>query len=295
LFDPLQQSIQQHIKRYDSSFELSAAHAIGGGCISRAMRFEGLGRSYFVKLNAAVHADMFAAEAAGLDELAQARAVRVPITVCHGVEGDTAFLVCEWLNLSSDHADAAVLLGRQLAQLHRCVQKDFGWKRDNTIGATPQINTPNPDWCKFWQEQRLGFQLTLGAKNGFSSSLLHKGERLMDALGDLLAGHAPLASLLHGDLWGGNWAVDDTGAPVLFDPAVYYGDREADIAMTELFGGFPGAFYAAYRESWPLDDGYALRKILYNLYHILNHFNLFGGGYAAQAESMMDSLLAEVS
>jgi len=294
LFDPLQQSIQQHIQRYDSSFELRAVHAIGGGCISRAMRFDGHASSYFIKLNTAEHGDMFAAEAAGLDELAQAKAVRVPRAICHGVEADTAFLVCEWLDLSSGHTDAAVQLGRQLAQLHRCTQQDFGWKRDNTIGATPQINTPESDWCAFWREHRLGFQLKLGAKNGFPSRLLNKGERLMGVVDVLLAGHQAQASLLHGDLWGGNWGMDETGAPVLFDPAVYYGDREADIAMTELFGGFPGAFYAAYRESWPLDDGYALRKTLYNLYHILNHFNLFGGGYAAQAESMMDSLLAEM-
>lgn len=293
MFNPLQQGIQQHIRRYDSSFKLRAVHAIGGGCISRAMCFDGSTCSYFVKLNAIEHADMFAAEAEGLQELAWARAVRVPGLVCQGVEGDTAFLVCEWLNFSSGSGNAAMLLGRQLAQLHRCRQEDFGWRRDNTIGATPQINTPDPDWCDFWREHRLGFQLHLGAQNGLSSRLIDKGERLMAALDGLLAGHQPQASLLHGDLWGGNWAVDDAGAPVLFDPAVYYGDREADIAMTELFGGFPEAFYAAYRESWPLDDGYPLRRTLYNLYHILNHFNLFGGAYAAQAEAMMDRLLAE--
>jgi len=299
LFDPLQQSIQQHIQRYDSSFELRAVHAISGGCISRAMRFDGPTGSYFVKLNAAVHVDMFAAEAEGLQELSAAEAVRVPQAICHGLEGDTAFLVCQWLNLSSGSDKAAMLLGHQLAQLHRCTQQDFGWKRDNTIGATPQINTPHPDWCEFWREQRLGFQLHLGAKKGFPSRLINKGERLMGVVDTLLAGHQAQASLLHGDLWGGNWAVDDTGAPVLFDPAVYYGDREADIAMTELFGGFPEPFYAAYRESWPLDEAYPMHRTLYNLYHILNHANLFdregGGGYAAQAEAMMDNLLAELS
>jgi len=299
LFDPLQQGIQQHIKRYDSSFELSSTQSVGGGSISRALRFDGSGRSYFVKLNRADWAAMFAAEADGLEELAGAHAARVPRAICHGVEGDTAFLVCEWLNLSSPGRGSAALLGRQLAEQHRHTQERYGWERDNTIGSTPQINTPGRNWCMFWRDRRLGFQLALAAQNGASGSLLHKGERLMDALHILLDGHQAQASLLHGDLWGGNWGVDDHGSPVLFDPAVYYGDREAELAMTELFGGFPETFYAAYRESWPLDDAYPMRRTLYNLYHILNHANLFdkgfAGGYASQAEAMMDSLLAEVS
>jgi len=261
------------------------------------MRYEGAGRSYFVKLNRADWAAMFVAEARGLEDLSAAQAVRVPGAICHGVEGDTAFLVCEWLDLSSPAKDSAVLLGRQLAGLHRHTQEGYGWKQDNTIGSTPQINTPESRWCVFWREKRLGFQFELGVKNGFPVSLLSKGENLMAALDALLAGYQPQASLLHGDLWGGNWAADERGDPVLFDPAVYYGDREADIAMTELFGGFPEAFYAAYREAWPLDEAYPVRKRLYNLYHILNHANLFdragGGGYASQAESMIDSLLAE--
>ena len=297
MHDLLQQSIQQHIKRHDSSFELRSAHAIAGGSINRAMRFEGAGRSYFVKLNRADWASMFQAEAKGLEELAAAHAVRVPGTICHGVEGDTAFLVCEWLNLSSPAKGSAELLGCQLAELHRHIRDLYGWKQDNTIGSTPQINTHESQWCVFWREKRLGYQLELGARSGFPVSLLSKGENLMAALDSLLGGHQPQASLLHGDLWGGNWGVDDCGDPVLFDPAVYYGDREADLAMTELFGGFPEAFYAAYREAWPLDAGYAVRKHLYNLSHILNHANLFdsagGGGYASQAESMIDSLLAE--
>jgi len=299
LSDLLQQEIQQHIRHYDSGFELQATHPIGGGSISRAWRFDGSGRSYFVKLNQADWAGMFTAEAEGLGELARAQSVRVPRVTCHGVKGDTAYLVCEWVEFASAGGRSAALLGRQLAGLHRKTRQEFGWTRDNTIGSTPQINAPQRDWCTFWREQRLGFQLALAAQNGFSSSLLHKGECLMAALEGLLAGHQPQASLLHGDLWGGNWGVDDSGAPVLFDPAVYYGDREAELAMTELFGGFPETFYTAYRESWPLDDGYPLRRSLYNLYHILNHANLFdkgfGGGYATQAESMMDGLLAEAA
>src|SRR5438105_3997232 len=134
----------------------------------------------------------------------------------------------------------------------------------------------------------------LARKNGLGRDLVGKGERLAEALPRLLSQHAPAASLLHGDLWSGNSGFLADGTPVLFDPAVYCGDRETDIAMTELFGGFPQAFYSAYREAAPLDHAYAVRKTLYNLYHVLNHANLFGGGYAAQAETMIDRLLAEV-
>ncbi len=182
--------------------------------------------------------------------------------------------------------------GRQLAQLHRATADAFGWHRDNTIGATPQLNTPREDWVAFWRDQRLGYQLESAAAHGHGGRLQSSGERLLTRL-DALIGHRPAPSLLHGDLWGGNIGATPDGQPVIFDPAVYHGDREADLAMTELFGGFDANFHSAYRESWPLDPGYATRKILYNLYHILNHLNLFGGGYLSQAQGMIDRLLAE--
>lgn len=291
--DPLQQSIAQIIRRHDAGFDLVDCRAVGGGSINSALRFKGGEQSYFVKLNAASAVSMFEAEAQGLQELAGSDAVRVPGVICQGVIEARSYLICEWLELGAAGRGSAELLGRQLAAMHRHSRTLFGWHRDNTIGSTPQCNTESADWISFWREQRLGFQLGLGARNGFPSALLDKGERLMAGLDKLLAGHQPVASLLHGDLWGGNWGVLADGSPVLFDPAVYYGDREADLAMTELFGGFPAAFYAAYRESWPLDDGYAMRRTLYNLYHILNHANLFGGGYASQATGMVGQLLAE--
>ena len=130
--------------------------------------------------------------------------------------------------------------------------------------------------------------------NGYGDDVAELGQRLSARLPDLFDGYTPEASLLHGDLWGGNWGVDVSGEPVLFDPAVYYGDREADLAMTELFGGFSREFYAAYRQAWPLDAGYSTRKKLYNLYHVLNHFNLFGGGYLSQAQGMIDALSSEI-
>jgi fructosamine-3-kinase len=184
-------------------------------------------------------------------------------------------------------------MGRALAAMHRTTDQRFGWRRDNFIGATPQSNRGNDDWTGFWRDARLVPQLALAGRNGLGSRLIDAGERLANMLPRLLAGHAPQASLLHGDLWSGNAAFLADGSPVLFDPAVYFGDREADLAMTELFGGFPRSFYASYSEAWPLDPGYELRRDLYNLYHVLNHANLFGGGYAAQAAALIGRLLAE--
>jgi fructosamine-3-kinase len=147
---------------------------------------------------------------------------------------------------------------------------------------------------EFWRTQRLGFQLRLAAGNGYGGRLQTQGERLLTELPALLAGHTPPAALLHGDLWSGNYSVDVGGAPVIFDPALYYGDRETDLAMTELFGGFSPRFYQAYNDAYPLSEGYRLRKSLYNLYHVLNHLNLFGGGYLAQAEQLLGGLLREL-
>lgn len=265
---------------------------VGGGCINRAMRINHGGQTYFVKLNDAAHADMFAAEARGLRELRDSHSLRVPEPLCYGADAQSAWLVLEDLALGGSGDPAA--LGCGLATMHQVTQEYFGWERDNTIGSTPQINTREGDWAVFWREHRLRFQLDLAERHGFGGRLRARGERLLDALPLLFAGHQPAASLLHGDLWSGNYAYTHGGEPVIFDPAVYYGDREADIAMTELFGGFGRTFYVAYREAWPLDEGYAVRKTLYNLYHVLNHLNLFGGGYLSQAQGMIDRLLSEL-
>ena len=273
------------------AFAVASRRAIGGGDINQAEMLVGRdGRRFFVKLNQADRLAMFEAEADGLDEILAADAIRVPRPVCSGVDGGRAFLVLEYLELDG-HGDAADL-GRRLAALHRHTQARFGWRRDNTIGATRQPNGWLDDWIAFLRDRRLGYQLDLARDNGAPGRLIEQGERLLAGLDAFFPGHAPVASLLHGDLWGGNHGYAD-GEPVLYDPAVYYGDREADLAMTELFGGFPAAFHAAYREAWPLDAGHEIRKTLYNLYHVLNHYNLFGGGYAGQAERMIARLLAE--
>ena len=273
-------------------FTLAARRAVGGGDINRAESLSGAdGRRYFVKRNRAELADMFAAEAAGREEIRAAACIAAPRPVCHGVDAAGAYLVLEWLDL--DRSGDAAELGRQLAALHGVTRPEFGWWRANTIGSTPQDNTPSRDWVDFWRRRRLAPQLELATRRAAPSRLIDAGARLAEALPAFFSAYTPVASLLHGDLWGGNHSFCG-GRPVVFDPAVYYGDREADLAMTELFGGFPADFHAAYRAAWPLDPGYAMRKTLYNLYHILNHFNLFGGGYAGQAEAMTMRLLAEV-
>jgi protein-ribulosamine 3-kinase len=235
---------------------------------------------------------MLDAEASGLRELAAANAVRVPAVIGVGHSGSHAFLALEWLERGASKARSGAILGERLAAQHRSTARQFGWHRDNTIGLTPQHNRRADDWTTFFIEQRLRFQLTLAETSGFGA-LLALGERLLEATPLLLAGHRPRPSLLHGDLWGGNWFASAQGEPVIFDPAVYHGDREADLAMTRLFGGFDADFYGAYEQAWPLESGHEVRRELYNLYHVLNHANLFGEGYAQQAAGMIQRLLAE--
>jgi len=289
------QSIERSIAQATGeSFRIGKTTSAGGGCINSAYRLLGENRSYFVKVNARNLLPMFEAEAAGLKEIIATGTVRAPEPICHGVAGGQAYLVMEYLDLGSGRGTVGRVLGEQLAAMHRVQQPYFGWHRDNTIGSTHQPNEPGDDWTQFWATHRLGFQLQLAARDGYGGRLQRNGEKLVERLSALFDGYAPQPSLLHGDLWGGNWGSAGQGQPAIFDPACYYGDREADIAMTELFGGFGGDFYAAYRATFPLDAGYGTRKILYNLYHILNHLNLFGGSYLGQAESMIDRLLSEL-
>ncbi|MFP4131788.1 MAG: fructosamine kinase family protein [Thiohalospira sp.] len=276
-------------------FRMAEQRNLGGGCISAAYRVEAEdGRQFFVKFNRASEAEMFYAEAEGLAEIAAAEAVRCPEPVVWDVAGDQVFLVMEYLPLGG-RADAATArrLGEGLAAMHGRTRERFGWHRDNTIGSTPQPNGEMDDWVAFWRERRLGFQLDLAERNGYGRELREGGNELLERLGAFFSDHAPVPSLLHGDLWSGNWDVTADGEPVIFDPAVYYGDREADLAMTELFGGFPRDFYAAYDAAWARDAGYGVRRDLYNLYHILNHLNLFGTAYLGRARSLIQRLNSE--
>ena len=267
--------------------------SVGGGSVGECLRWSSDGGDLFVKLGREADLGMFSAAADGLRELGSAAALRVPDVRGMGTVSGQAFLALEWIEFSGAASGTEAALGAGLARLHRIAAPRFGWHRDNTIGATPQHNDWTDDWAQFFATRRLGFQLDLAERNGHVGLLIERGRLLCERLAVFLAGHRPQPSLLHGDLWGGNWAADASGAPVIYDPAVYYGDREADLAMTRLFGGFGRAFYQAYESEWPLDAGAAQRVALYNVYHVLNHLNLFGGGYGAQAEAMIERLLAE--
>jgi len=277
---------------------LEKAERAPGGCIHSSFLVVAGATPLFVKLNAARFADAFAAEADGLAALRDA-GLRAPEPLAHGVAAGSAFLVLEQLQLGGRKDFAA--LGTALAAIHRssahravAAGARFGWTRDNYIGATPQVNGAVQDWAAFWRERRLAPQLALVEKKGWGGALRADLEQLMERLPALFRDHAPAPSLLHGDLWSGNADFLTDGTPVVFDPAVYRGDREADVAMTELFGGFARGFYDAYRDAWPLGEGYAVRKDLYNLYHVLNHLNLFGGGYLAQSVLLARRVLAAV-
>lgn len=266
---------------------------VGGGSINTAYGLEGkaagVAERYFVKLNRASRADMFAAESAGLKELAQAVGLRVPRPVAHGVTASHAFLVLEHIDLRPLSPAAMTRLGEALADMHGVVAAQYGWRRDNTIGSSLQPNAEHPSWREFWRENRLATMLDALAPA--HPELAREGDRLLAALGHLMADHAPEASLVHGDLWGGNAAMDSHGMPVVFDPAVYYGDRETDLAMAELFGGFSPLFFEAYWGAWPMSDGYRhVRRPLYQLYHLLNHALLFGGHYVAESRRVIRQL-----
>ena len=229
----------------------------------------------FLKEGAPARADAFAAEADGLDALRPH--IRVPRVLERGLRSGKAFILLEPLDLRpGDYA----ALGRALATLHHQSGPRFGWARDNYIGLSPQQNGWCDDWLEFWVTRRMEPQISWAREKGFDVSM--PPMRLLEK-------HKPQPALLHGDLWSGNAGFTAEG-PVIFDPAVYYGDRETDLAMTELFGGFPREFYQAYHEAFPLDPGYEKRKHLYNLYHLLNHLNLFGGGYLGQVKAALTLL-----
>ncbi len=257
---------------------------VGGGCISDAFRLEIDHAAYFVKLNKAQLLPMFEAEQRSLQAILETGSVLAPRPILTGRFESQSFLVLEYLDIRRSGSQSE--LGRQLAAMHGHQASRYGWPEDNFIGATPQRNTWSDDWPAFFAEQRLQPQINLAAARGRH---FRQWPELKRRIPEFFESYSPAPSLLHGDLWSGN-AGFCAGKPVVFDPACYYGDRETDIAFTEMFGGFSEEFYAAYNLVWPLDEGYTRRKHLYNLYHLLNHFNLFGGGYGSEAEAAISSL-----
>lgn len=285
--------IEKDISAYTGrEFHILQRQSIAGGSINNAFCISDEKESYFVKTNRHSLAFMFHAEVRALEELNKTQSIKVPQPVSCGVSGSESYSVMSWLSLSGQ--PNGVLFGQRLAQLHRHHSDRFGFDIDNSIGSTPQLNQWSDDWVDFWKKQRLGYQLELARENGHAHRLYDLGLDLMQQCDALFSSYQPQPSLLHGDLWSGNWSATGAGEPVIFDPASYYGDRECDLAMMELFGHPGQQFLAVYNESYALQPGYKTRKQFYNLYHILNHANMFGSSYAMQAENMIESLLAEL-
>jgi fructosamine-3-kinase len=263
----------------------------GGGASTGAVRDTTTNTKYFVKSASSSSSNMLYAEYLGVKEMAETNTVKCPRPIAFGDcnNGKTSFVLFEYLEFTSGGSQYE--LGQQLARMHRKQSDKFGFHVDNTIGATPQPNLPwMDDWADFWDTHRLGHMLKLTQNAGLANDQI---KTLREKTRKLLS-HKPVPSLLHGDLWGGNKGfVKSSGKiiPCIFDPATYYGDREADVAMTYLFGGFTGDFYKGYNEEWPLPADFEKRKVVYNLYHILNHEVLFGGGYANQARGMIEQII----
>ena len=291
--DSLLESIRDGLHQVlGTTTDIKWVRRLSGGDINHAALIGDGSTNWFLKYHHNAPDGMFAVEAQALNEISVTDCIRVPAPVAHGSDGSTDWLVLEHLELTA--SGPASLLGEQLAALHCITASQHGWDRGNFIGSTPQNNTQCEDWTVFWRNYRLKPQLEMARSADHGTRLVSTGERLLENMDQLMEDHQPVASLLHGDLWAGNKAFTMDGKPVIFDPASYYGDRETDIAMTELFGGFGQSFYSAYQAHLPLAEGYRLRLDLYNLYHMLNHLNLFGGGYLSSCETIIDRLLAEL-
>ncbi len=289
---PLENKLQEVLVRLGDQTRIQSAMMVSGGCINHATLLETGKERYFLKWNFDPLPEVFSTEAHGLELLASTSTVRVPRVLAFGEkEGRIpAFLLLEWLEgqESGDQAN----LGQQLAALHLAQQPGtaslyFGLDHNNYIGSTRQFNSPNSQWAAFYIEQRLLPQVDFCQANGHMTlDRRRRIDRLVSHLPGLLNGRNLRPSLIHGDLWAGNVIASPTGL-ALVDPAVSYSDREAEIAYTELFGGFNSRFYAAYNESWPLDSGYPERRDVLNLYHLLNHLNIFGESYGSHVDSIL--------
>ncbi len=281
---------------------IRATHSAAGGCINRAATLElDDGKRVFLKWNRDALPGLFAKEASGLEALRAPQVLRVPKPLLWKEPEGTcpAFLLLEHIEQRAHHQtlhreEFGRHFGAALAALHRQSQKTFGFAQDNYIGTLPQSNAPSTDWNTFFATERIGPQMERACTSGaIRGALVRKMERFYTQLPSLLPAR-PARSLLHGDLWSGNYLIDTQGNPVLIDPAVYYGHREAELAFTELFGGFPTSFYTAYQEAWPLDPAYKHRRHIYNTYPLLVHVNLFGGSYTRQLDRTLEKALRAV-
>jgi len=249
--------------------------------------------NFFLKATKEYNFSRFSCEKEGLKLIAKTNTLRTPKVFACGKTKEFSYIILEYLDMSEKTNISAKKLGERLANMHKNTSNLFGLTKDNWIGLTEQHNQQNKSWVNFYLEQRLLPQLELAYGNGYKQNLEKKADHLMSNIECFYNDYLPEASLLHGDLWSGNWGAINN-EPVIFDPAVYYGDRESDIAMTYLFGGFPQDFYSSYNKTWPLANGFEKRKDLYNFYHVLNHLNIFGFSYLQQCENLLDNLIQKL-
>ena len=284
----LKNNLEETLKIKIASFS-----SLSGGCISNAYKVKTTdNRNYLLKINESHKGDMFLKEAHGLVELNKANAIKVPEVIL----AERDFILLEFINSSGRSKSFFNDFGIKFSEMHKYNSSAFGFYEDNYIGANPQLNIPGKDeadnWIKFYFNKRILYQYKLAEKNGYATNELREGiSKLENKVEEILSGSEELPSLLHGDLWSGNYMVDENGDACLIDPAVYYGHREADLGMTKLFGGFNSEFYNSYNDNFPLADGYDYRENIYKLYHVLNHLNLFGKGYYPQAISLINYYL----
>ena len=261
----------------------------GGGASVGVIKDPSTNEAFFYKSSGLMGYNMLQAEYIGIKEMYDTHTIRVPKPICYGTSSSNSYVVFERLSLGG--VGSSKRYAEELAAMHKKTSDNgcYGFHINNTIGATFQPNTWETSWAEFYDKHRLGHMFTLCRRDG----LVFTHETLLrKRVYNLLAQHPCVPSLVHGDLWSGNQAYTKEGDPVIFDPATYYGDREVDIAMTKLFGSNSKAFYDAYDTVWPRPQGWELREIIYNLYHMLNHYVLFGGGYGTQAGRMVDQIIA---
>ncbi len=262
-----------------------------GGDINDSYYLHTPANNYFLKTNKAELSQMFSAEFDALNTIRKQQCIRAPKPFLHGKTTHFCYLILEHITLQTpvDYRK----FGSQLAQMHLTTDASFGWHRNNTIGTTLQCNTNENDWPEFWKKHRLDVQIELAIADNQNTGLIDQLVRLNSVCDRLFGNRVVKKSLLHGDLWTGNYAADEKQEPVIYDPASYYGDHETDLAMLELFGQPPAEFYESYQELLVIDQGFNTRKVLYNLYHMLNHLHLFGEQYVSVVNSMTALLLAE--
>lgn len=295
LMDNLQRAFSKLMPR---DLNVVDQQALVGGCISEGCRVvtedvQGRRQQWFVKMNRESFLGNFQAEAAGLKCLAAVEAIETPQPEAVGVSGDQAWLITKWIDQQTPGKNFFRDFGARLADMHRCTSGTrIGLDRDNFLGAAKQINGSKGQWVDFVAENRLGFQLRWGIDQRLiDDSLRRDCERVIAGLDQWLKGRMETTSLLHGDLWSGNYLCDVEGRPVIIDPAVYYGCPEAEFGMLMLFGACPASFYESYQQVFPMNAGWQRRVNVYVLYHLLNHLNLFGGGYHGQCEQVAEQIL----